>query len=208
MVLLAGVCSLFMLASPESYIQGSTPSSRPTELRIEIVGKIVADNYLYSFYNPSVIMKQFDSVSDEASSKLLARKAIFDWQQSYFNTQFSTLSSSIKVSYRRYLSNIYFVTLIADYRYISDGYVSREKSNINMKITNYHNVFSLEYISSDDTFDEMTFQDNNFNPKSPPEYKEIADKYIRDLDVVLSSENKNPLDKLVIGDGATYSIGY
>lgn len=190
MVLLAGVCSLFMLASPESYIQGSTPSSRPTELRIEIVSKIVADNYLYSFYNPSVIMKQFDSVSDEASSKLLARKAVFDWQQSYFNTQFDSLDSSIKVSYRRYLSNIYFVTLIADYRYISDGYISREKSNINMKIINYHNVFSLEYISSDDTFDEMTFQDNNFNPKSPPEYKEIADKYIRDLDVVLSNEDK------------------
>lgn len=81
------------------------------------------------------------------------------------------------------MSNIYFVTLIADYRYISDGYVSREKSNINMKITNYHNVFSLEYISSDDTFDEMTFQDNNFAPKSPPEYKEIAEEYIRDLDV-------------------------
>lgn len=190
MVLLAGVCSLFMLASPESYIQGSTPSSRPTELRIEIVSKIVADNYLYSFYNPSVIMKQFDSVSDEASSKLLARKAVFDWQQSYFNTQFDSLDSSIKVSYRRYLSNIYFVTLIADYRYISDGYISREKSNINMKIINYHNVFSLEYISSDDTFDEMTFQDNNFNPNSPPEYKAIADKYIRDLDVVLSNEDK------------------
>lgn len=190
MVLLAGICSLFMLASPESYIRGSTPSSRPTELRIEIVGKIVADNYLYSFYNADVIMKQFDSVSAEASSKLLSRKAIFDRQQSYFNTQFDTLSSSIKVSYRRYLSNIYFVTLIADYRYISDGYVSREKSDINMKITNYYNVFSLEYISSGDTFDEMTFQDNNFNPKSPPEYKEIADKYIRDLDVVLSNEDK------------------
>lgn len=77
MVLLAGVCSLFMLASPESYIQGSTPSSRPTELRITIVGKIVADNYLYSFYNPGVIMKQFDSVSAEASSKAASQKGCF-----------------------------------------------------------------------------------------------------------------------------------
>lgn len=152
-------------------------------MRIEIVGKIVADNYLYSFYNSDVIMKQFDSVSAETSSKLLARKAVFNRQKSYFDTKFDSLDSSIKVSCRRYLSNIYFVTLITDYRYISDGYVSREKGDIHMKITNYHNVFSLEYISSDDTFDEMTFQDNNFNPKSPPEYKEIADKYIRDLDI-------------------------
>ncbi len=183
MVLLAGVCSLFMLASPESYIQVSTPSSRPTELRIEIVGKIVADNYLYSFYNPSVIMKQFDSVSDGASSKLLARKAIFDRQKGYFDTTFDSPSSFTGVSSRHYSHGVYFVTVNADYKYRSNGYITREKSNINMKITNYHNVFSLEYISSDDTFDEMTFQDNNFNPKSPQEYKIIAEKYIRDLDV-------------------------
>lgn len=208
MVLLAGICSLFMLASPKSYIQGSTLSSGPAELRIEIVGKIVADNYLYSFYNPSVIMKQFDSVSDEASSKLLARKAIFDRQKGYFDTTFDSPSSSTGVSSRRYSHGVYFVTVNADYKYRSNGYVTREKSDIYMKIATNQNAFSLGYISSSDTFDEMTFQDTNFAPKSPPEYKEIADKYIRDIDVVLSSENKNPLDKLVIGDGATYSIGY
>lgn len=59
-----------------------------------------------------------------------------------------------------------------------------------MKIATNQNAFSLGYISSNDTFDEMTFQDNNFNPNSPPEYKAIADKYIRDLDVVLSNEDK------------------
>lgn len=190
MVLLAGVCSLFMLASPESYIQGSTPSSRPTELRIEMVAKVVADNYLYSFYNPSVIMKQFDSVSAEASSKLLARKAVFDRQKSYFDTKFDSLSSSVGVSSRRYSDGVYYVTVNADYKYRSNGYVTREKSDIYMEITKKRNAFSLGYISSNDTFDEMTFQDNNFNPKSPPEYKAIADKYIRDLDVVLSNEDK------------------
>ena len=208
MVLLAGVCSIFLLASPESYIQGSTPSSRPTEMRIEIVSEIVADNYLYSFYNPGVIMKQFDSVSAEASSKLLARKAVFDRQKSYFDTRFDTLSSTTGVSSSRYSDSVYFVTLNADYEYRSNGYITREKSDIYMKIATNQNVFSLEYISSDDTFDEMTFQDTNLTPKSPPEYTEIADKYIRNLDVVLSDDNKNPLDKLVIGDSATYRIGY
>ena len=208
MVLVAGVCSLFMLASPESYIQGSTPSSRPTELRIEIVGKIVADNYLYSFYNPSVIMNQFDSVSAQASSKLLARKAVIDCQKSHFDTKYNSQSSSVGVFSRRYSDGVYYVTVNADYKYRSNGYVTREKSDIYMKIARNKNAFRLGYISSNDTFDEMTFKDNNFAPKSPPEYKAIADKYIRDLDVVLSSENKNPLDKLVIGDGATYSIGY
>lgn len=183
MVLLAGVCSLFMLASPESYIQGSTPSSRPTELRITIVGKIVADNYLYSFYNPSVIMRQFDFVSNEASSKLQARKAVFDRQQSYFDTKYDSLSSSVGVSSRRYSDGVYYVTVNADYKYRSNGYVTREKSDIYMKIATNQNAFSLGYVSSNDTFDEMTFQDNNFNPKSPQEYKEIADKYIRDLDI-------------------------
>lgn len=190
MVLLAGVCSLFMLASPESYIQGSTPSSRPTELRIEIVGKIVADNYLYSFYNPGVIMKQFDSVSPEASSKLLARKAVFNRQKSHFDTKFDSLSSSVGVSSRRYSDGVYYVTVKADYKYRSNGYVTREKSDIYMKIATNQNAFSLGYISSNDTFDEMTFKDTNFAPKSPPEYKAIADKYIRDLDVVLSNEDK------------------
>lgn len=190
MVLLAGVCSLFMLASPESYIQGSTPSSRPAELRIEMVAKVVADNYLYSFYNPSVIMRQFDSVSDEASSKLLVRKAVFNRQKSYFDTKFDSLSSSVGVSSRRYSDGVYYVTVNADYKYRSNGYVTREKSDIYMEITKKRNAFSLGYISSSDTFDEMTFQDNNFNPKSPPEYKAIADKYIRDLDVVLSNEDK------------------
>lgn len=190
MVLLAGVCSLFMLASPESYIQGSTPSSRPTELRIEMVAKVVADNYLYSFYNPSVIMKQFDSVSAEASSKLLARKAVFDRQKSYFDTKFDSLSSSVGVSSRRYSDGVYYVTVNADYKYRSNRYVTREKSDIYMEITKKRNAFSLGYVSSNDTFDEMTFQDNNFNPKSPPEYKAIADKYIRDLDVVISNEDK------------------
>lgn len=208
MVLLAGVCSLFMLASPESHIQGSTPSSRPTELRIEIVGNIVADNYLYSFYNPGVIMKQFDSVSAEASSKLLARKAVFDHQKSHFDTKFDSLSSSAGVSSRCYSDGVYYVTVNADYKYRSNVYVTREKSDIYMKIATNQNAFSLGYISSGDTFDEVTFQDTNFAPKSPQEYKEITDKYIRHLDVVLSSENKKPLDKLVIGDGATYSIGY
>ncbi len=190
MVLLAGVCSLFMLASPESYIQGSTPSSRPTELRIEMVAKVVADNYLYSFYNPSVIMKQFDSVSDEVSSKLLARKAVFDRQKSHFDTKYNSLSSSVGVSSRRYSDGVYYVTVNADYKYRSNGYVTREKNDIYMKIATNQNAFSLGYISSNDTFDEMTFQDNNFNPNSPPEYKAIADKYIRDLDVVLSNEDK------------------
>ena len=190
MVLLAGVCSLFMLASPESYIQGSTPSSRPTELRIEMVAKVVADNYLYSFYNPSVIMKQFDSVSDEVSSKLLARKAVFDRQKSHFDTKYNSLSSSVGVSSRRYSDGVYYVTVNADYKYRSNGYITREKNDIYMKIATNQNAFSLGYISSNDTFDEMTFQDNNFNPKSPPEYKAIADKYIRDLDVVLSNEDK------------------
>lgn len=190
MVLLAGVCSLFMLASPESYIQGSTPSSRPTELRIEMVAKVVADNYLYSFYNPSVIMKQFDSVSDEVSSKLLARKAVFDRQKSHFDTKYNSLSSSVGVSSRRYSDGVYYVTVNADYKYRSNGYITREKNDIYMKIATNQNAFSLGYISSSDTFDEMTFQDNNFNPKSPPEYKAIADKYIRDLDVVLSNEDK------------------
>lgn len=190
MVLLAGVCSLFMLASPESYIQGSTPSSRPTELRIEMVAKVVADNYLYSFYNPSVIMKQFDSVSDEVSSKLLARKAVFDRQKSHFDTKYNSLSSSVGVSSRRYSDGVYYVTVNADYKYRSNGYITREKNDIYMKIATNQNAFSLGYISSSDTFDEMTFQDNNFNPNSPPEYKAIADKYIRDLDVVLSNEDK------------------
>lgn len=190
MVLLAGVCSLFMLASPESYIQGSTPSSRPTELRIEMVAKVVADNYLYSFYNPSVIMKQFDSVSDEVSSKLLARKAVFDRQKSHFDTKYNSLSSSVGVSSRRYSDGVYYVTVNADYKYRSNGYITREKNDIYMKIATNQNAFSLGYISSNDTFDEMTFQDNNFNPNSPPEYKAIADKYIRDLDVVLSNEDK------------------
>lgn len=190
MVLLAGVCSLFMLASPESYIQGSTPSSRPTELRIEMVAKVVADNYLYSFYNPSVIMKQFDSVSDEVSSKLLARKAVFDRQKSHFDTKYNSLSSSVGVFSRRYSDGVYYVTVNADYKYRSNGYITREKNDIYMKIATNQNAFSLGYISSSDTFDEMTFQDNNFNPKSPPEYKAIADKYIRDLDVVLSNEDK------------------
>lgn len=208
MVLLAGVCSLFMLASPESYIQSSTPSSRPTELRIEIVGKIVADNYLYSFYNADVIMKQFDSVSAEASSKLLARKAVFARQKSHFDTKFDSPSSFISVSSRRYSDDMYYVTVNADYKYRSNGYVTREKGDIYMKITNYHNVFSLEYISSSDTFDEMTFQDNNFNPKSPQEYKIIADCYIRDLDVVLSNENKSSIDEILMSGGATHSIGY
>lgn len=208
MVLLAGICSLFMLASPESYIQGSTPSCRSTELRIEIVGKIVADNYLYSFYNPSVIMNQFDSVSPEASSKLQARKAVFDRQKSYFDTRFDSPSSTTGVSSSRYSDGVYFVTLNADYEYRSNGYITREKSDIYMKIATNQNAFSLEYISSDDTFDEMTFQDTNLTPKSPSEYTEIADNYIRNLDVVLSDDNKNPLDKLVIGDSATYRIGY
>lgn len=190
MVLLAGVCSLFMLASPESYIQGSTPSSRPTELRIEMVAKVVADNYLYSFYNPSVIMKQFDSVSDEVSSKLLARKVVFDRQKSHFDTKYNSLISSVGVSSRRYSDGVYYVTVNADYKYRSNGYITREKNDIYMKIATNQNAFSLGYISSNDTFDEMTFQDNNFNPKSPPEYKAIADKYIRDLDVVLSNEDK------------------
>lgn len=189
MVLLAGVCSLFMLASPESSIQGSTPSSRPTELRIEIVGKIVADNYLYSFYNPGVIMKQFDSVSPEASSKLLARKAVFDRQKSHFDTKYNSLSSSVGVSSRRYSDGVYYVTVNADYKYRSNGYVTREKNDIYMKIATNQNAFSLGYISSNDTFDEMTFKDKNFASKSPKEYKEVADKYIRDLDVVLSNEN-------------------
>lgn len=189
MVLLAGVCSLFMLASPESSIQGSTPSSRPTELRIEIVGKIVADNYLYSFYNPGVIMKQFDSVSPEASSKLLARKAVFNRQKSHFDTKFDSLSSSVGVSSRRYSDGVYYVTVNADYMYRSNGYVTREKNDIYMKIATNQNAFSLGYISSNDTFDEMTFKDKNFASKSPKEYKEVADKYIRDLDVVLSNEN-------------------
>lgn len=193
MVLLAGVCSLFMLASPESHIQGSTPSSRPAELRIEIAGKIVADNYLYSFYNPDVIMKQFDSVSPEANSKLLARKAVFNRQKSHFDTKYNSLSSSAGVSSRRYSDGVYYVTVNADYKYRSNGYVTREKSDIYMKIATKQNAFSLGYISSNDTFDEMTFQDTNFAPKSPQEYKESADKYIRDLDIVLSSENKNHL---------------
>lgn len=157
MVLLAGVCSLFMLASPESYIQGSTPSSRPTELRIEMVAKVVADNYLYSFYNPSVIMKQFDSVSDEVSSKLLARKAVFDRQKSHFDTKYNSLSSSVGVSSRRYSDGVYYVTVNADYKYRSNGYITREKNDIYMKIATNQNAFSLGYISSSDTFDEMTF---------------------------------------------------
>lgn len=191
MVLLAGVCSLFMLASPEAYIQGSTPSSRPTELRIKIVGKIVADNYLYSFYNADVIMKQFDSVSAEASSKLLARKAVFNRQKSHFDTKYNSLSSSVGVSSRRYSDGVNYVTVNADYKYRSNGYVTREKSDIYMKIATNQNAFSLVYISSNDTFDEMIFKDNNFAPKSPPEYKEIAEKYIRDLDVTCSSMCNN-----------------
>ena len=135
-------------------------------------------------------MKQFDSVSAEASSKLLARKAVFDRQKSYFDTKFDSLSSSVGVSSRRYSDGVYYVTVNADYKYRSNGYVTREKSDIYMEITKKRNAFSLGYISSNDTFDEMTFQDNNFNPKSPPEYKAIADKYIRDLDVVLSNEDK------------------
>ena len=153
-------------------------------------------------------MKQFDSVSAEASSKLLARKAVFDRQKSYFDTRFDTLSSTTGVSSSRYSYGVYFVTLNADYEYRSNGYITREKSDIYMKIATNQNAFSLEYISSDDTFDEMTFQDTNLTPKSPSEYTEIADKYIRDLEVVFSNENKNPLDKLVIGDSATYRIGY
>lgn len=208
MVLLAGVCSLFMLALPESHIQGSTPSSRPTELRIEIVGKIVADNYLYSFYNADVIMKQFDSVSAEASSKLLARKVVFDRQKSCFDTKYNSLSSSVGVSSRRYSDGVYYVTVNADYKYRSNGYVTREKSDIYMKIATNQNAFSLGYISSNDTFDEMTFKDNNFAPKSPQEYKIIADSYIRDLDVVLSNENKSSIDEILMSGGATHSIGY
>lgn len=208
MVLLAGACSLFMLASPESYIQGSTPSSRPTELRIEIVGKIVADNYLYSFYNADVIMKQFDLVSAEASSKLLARKAIFDRQQSYFDTKFDSPSSSVGVSSRLYSDGVYYVTVNADYKYRSNGYVTRERSDIYMKIVTNQNAFSLVYISSNDTFDEMTFQDANFALKSPQDYKTIADKYIRDLDVVLSNENKSSIDEILMSGGDTHSIGY
>ena len=135
-------------------------------------------------------MKQFDSVSDEVSSKLLARKAVFDRQKSHFDTKYNSLSSSVGVFSRRYSDGVYYVTVNADYKYRSNGYITREKNDIYMKIATNQNAFSLGYISSSDTFDEMTFQDNNFNPKSPPEYKAIADKYIRDLDVVLSNEDK------------------
>lgn len=186
----AVACSLLLALVPQAYAGSLTPLGSSIEPRIEIVAKVVADNYLYSFYNPSVIMKQFDSVSDEVSSKLLARKAVFDRQKSHFDTKYNSLSSSVGVSSRRYSDGVYYVTVNADYKYRSNGYITREKNDIYMKIATNQNAFSLGYISSNDTFDEMTFQDNNFNPKSPPEYKAIADKYIRDLDVVLSNEDK------------------
>lgn len=204
----AVACSLLLALAPQAYAESLTPLGSGIEPRIEIVAKVVADNYLYSFYNADVIMKQFDSVSPEASSKLLARKAVFDYQKSHFDTKYNSLSSSVGVSHRRYSDGMYYVTVNADYKYRSNGYVTREKSDIYMKIATNQNALSLRYISSNDTFDEMTFKDNNFYVKSPQTYKESADKYVRDLDEVISNQNENTVDKILMSSGAMRSKGY